>query len=179
MQSYIALLRAVNVGGRTVKMDRLRAAVSAQGFKNVRTYIASGNLFFDSASESKASIIKKLEAAFIEEFGFEIPVSLRTVAEVEAALKRDSFAKHPITEDTRHLVVFYPDEPAKLKLPWVSEKQDITVVDATKGELMMVLAVANGKWPTNGPAEKAFGVKNGTGRFAHTLVKIVAAAKAT
>ncbi len=52
MPKYVALLRAINVGGHTVKMDHLRRLFEALGFTNVETFIASGNVIFDSTSKS-------------------------------------------------------------------------------------------------------------------------------
>ena len=69
MPKYVALLRAINVGGHTVKMDHLRSLFEAIGFSNVETFIASGNVIFDSRSkdsrrwsERSKSIYRKLSA---------------------------------------------------------------------------------------------------------------------
>ncbi len=58
MTTYVALLRAVNVGGRVVKMDALRAMISTLKVSNVESFIASGNLLFEAESRSD----QKLEA---------------------------------------------------------------------------------------------------------------------
>ena len=52
MTRWVALLRAINVGGRTVKMDRLRALFEELRYANVETFIASGNVLFDTAEKS-------------------------------------------------------------------------------------------------------------------------------
>lgn len=59
---YVAFLRAINVGGHTVKMDNLRRLFEAMGFTNVEPFIASGNVIFDSTSKSTAALEKKIEA---------------------------------------------------------------------------------------------------------------------
>lgn len=72
----IALLRAVNVGGRTVAMAELRAACEAAGFRDVSTYIASGNLLFApraDPAEEEAELERLIEAAF----GIAVPVLVR------------------------------------------------------------------------------------------------------
>ena len=71
----IALLRAVNVGGRKVGMAELREVVEAAGFGDVRTYIASGNLV---VSGKAAGAEKQLEAVIQKRFGLEVPVIVRT-----------------------------------------------------------------------------------------------------
>lgn len=56
MQRYIAFLRAINVGGHTVKMDRLREIFEALGFSNVETFIASGNVVFETTARDPAAL---------------------------------------------------------------------------------------------------------------------------
>ena len=61
MPKYVAFLRAINVGGHTVKMDQLRRLFEALGFSDVQTFIASGNVIFDSKSKSTKALEKKIE----------------------------------------------------------------------------------------------------------------------
>ena len=75
MATLIALLRAVNVGGRKVGMAELREACEAGGFSDVRTYIASGNLV---VSGPAATAEARLEALIARRFEIEVPVIVRT-----------------------------------------------------------------------------------------------------
>jgi len=88
MATYIALLRAVNVGtGRKVPMTDLRAAFEDLGHANVATYIQSGNVVFDSSQPAMATRVA-LEERLASDFGFDITVLLRTpkqLARVAAA----------------------------------------------------------------------------------------------
>jgi len=69
MKTYVALLRGINVGGNNkVAMSELKAEFEALGYGNVRTYINSGNVIFDSSSDDFESIRPKLS----ERFGFEV-----------------------------------------------------------------------------------------------------------
>lgn len=86
MPTFVALLRAVNVGGRKVEMAKLRAACEKAGFADVRTYIASGNLVL-SAPGSAAAVAKKLQATIETAFGIEVPVVVRTAKEWGSYLK--------------------------------------------------------------------------------------------
>jgi uncharacterized protein (DUF1697 family) len=86
MPRYCAFLRAINVGGRVVKMDRLRAIFESLGLKNVETFIASGNAIFDSRA-NPASLDKKIEAALKRELGYEVETFLRTAEELAAIAK--------------------------------------------------------------------------------------------
>jgi uncharacterized protein (DUF1697 family) len=58
---YIALLRGINVGGHFVKMDALRSLFVPLGFENVRSYIQSGNIFFETTEQDKLRLRKTIE----------------------------------------------------------------------------------------------------------------------
>jgi len=95
MTAYVALLRAVNVGGTgKLPMTELKAMCEAAGFEQVRTYIASGNVVFTSEKGEdavRAEIEKALEAYAGKPFG----VLVRTAAEMADTLKRNPFADRP------------------------------------------------------------------------------------
>ena len=61
MSQFIAFLRAINVGGHTVKMDELRRLFETHGFLNVETFIASGNVVFDTEAENAQLLEKNIE----------------------------------------------------------------------------------------------------------------------
>lgn len=82
MPRYIAFLRAVNVGGRVVKMAQLKAVFEAAGFVNVESFIASGNIIFSTKSGSMPAVVKKVEAALRQELGYDVPTFIRSDAEV-------------------------------------------------------------------------------------------------
>jgi uncharacterized protein (DUF1697 family) len=175
--TYIAFLRAVNVGGRVVKMDRLRALFEALGLSDVRTHIQTGNVFFRAAGSDRAALARRIERHLERALGFEVPTMLRTVAEVEHALEVFEGAAAPAA-DLRLLVLFtsgvLPAEPA---LPLHVEKHGLSVLRRTERDLFVVLRVVPGR--AGNPAalvEKAFGVR-ATGRFFHTTKEILAAAK--
>ncbi len=80
---YIALLRGINVGGnQKVEMKRLKALFESLGCINVSTYINSGNIFFES-SESQENLHKKVETSLKKEFGFGIPLLIKTNQEIK------------------------------------------------------------------------------------------------
>jgi uncharacterized protein (DUF1697 family) len=84
MPRFIAFLRAINVGGRTVKMDRLRALFADAGFRNVETFIASGNVIFDSPRKTTAGIERKIEGVLREGLGYEVASFIRSPGELQA-----------------------------------------------------------------------------------------------
>jgi uncharacterized protein (DUF1697 family) len=95
MQAFIALLRAVNVGGTgKLPMTELKTMCEAAGFKAVRTYIASGNVVFQSA-KSEAQVKAVLEVGLAAYFGKPVGVIVRTAAEMAAVLAENPFPKMP------------------------------------------------------------------------------------
>jgi len=84
MPKLVAFLRAINVGGHTVTMDELRSRFTKMGFDAVETFIASGNVLFDSRSKGGAALEKKIETGLQKALGYEVKTFLRTGAEVAA-----------------------------------------------------------------------------------------------
>ena len=72
MPKYVAFLRAISGGGHTVKMDYLRSLFESLGFSNVETFIASGNVIFDSTSKSTKALEKKIESYLLKTLGYEV-----------------------------------------------------------------------------------------------------------
>jgi uncharacterized protein (DUF1697 family) len=112
---YLALLRAINVGGkRIVKMAELRAAVAELGHINIRTYIQSGNLVFESAESDRKALARQLEALLLKHWGFEIPCALFDSQDLQAVVSVLSVLAvlPPATPDQRLNVYFLGDAPA-------------------------------------------------------------------
>lgn len=104
MTRYIALLRGINVGGIILRMDTLRGLCQDMGLQNVRTYIQSGNVLFDSV-KPEAVLQQALEAALEAEMGRQIPVILRTAGEMRSALDANPFRT---ANPARVGVLFFP-----------------------------------------------------------------------
>jgi uncharacterized protein (DUF1697 family) len=92
MPKYVAFLRAINVGGHTVKMDELRRMFEALEFANVETFIASGNVIFDAPSGRTRAFEKKIEAFLHDSLGYEVATFIRSVAEVAKIAAYTPFA---------------------------------------------------------------------------------------
>ncbi|HET6330399.1 MAG TPA: DUF1697 domain-containing protein [Holophagaceae bacterium] len=93
MPRYIALLRAVNVGGRIVTMDVLRGLFEELGFTKVTTFIASGNVIFETSSKAEDALRKKIEAHLRASLGYEVATFLRTDAELAEVAARAPFTE--------------------------------------------------------------------------------------
>ncbi len=83
-RSFIGMLRGVNVGGhRKVKMEDLRMMGGRLGFQNVHTYVQSGNIVFQTAASERPTLLsKRITGAIIHDFGFQVPVIIRTSEEM-------------------------------------------------------------------------------------------------
>jgi uncharacterized protein (DUF1697 family) len=91
MTKYIAFLRAINVGGHNVKMTELKKIFESLRFTNVETFIASGNVIFETSAKDTARLEKKIEASLKESLGYEVATFLRTPAEVADVAKHKAF----------------------------------------------------------------------------------------
>jgi uncharacterized protein (DUF1697 family) len=92
MEKYVAFLRAINVGGHVVKMDHLRSVVAGIGVSRVETFIASGNVIFDSAARSASALEKKIESALHQALGYEVATFIRTTSAVAEVAAREPFS---------------------------------------------------------------------------------------
>lgn len=112
MITYIALLRGINVGGnKIIKMQDLKLMFQSLGFHNVRTYIQSGNVLFESSEESEHLLRELIERQINEVFGFEVSVILRTLAEMERVITNNPFPLSEPDDYKRWYVSFLPTEP--------------------------------------------------------------------
>jgi len=92
MPRYIAFLRAINVGGHTVKMDVLRRQFETLGFTSVETFIASGNVIFESTARNTQTLEKKIEKQLHAALGYEVATFIRTEAELAAVARHQPFS---------------------------------------------------------------------------------------
>ncbi|MEP7211017.1 MAG: DUF1697 domain-containing protein [Alphaproteobacteria bacterium] len=100
---YVALLRAVNVGGRKVTMAELKETVEKLGYENARTLVASGNLVFDTKTTAATKLEAALEKAIEATFGLFSDVMVRSPADWTALIKVNPFPKKA-KDDPAHLV---------------------------------------------------------------------------
>jgi uncharacterized protein (DUF1697 family) len=125
---YVAFLRGINVGGKNkVKMETLREICGALGFENVKTYINSGNIIFETVKNDDKKLAAKIETAIEKEFGLKIKVIVRTIAEIEEIVKNNPFDGQ--FENDKDLHVFFLDED----LP--AEKCDLLLSNNNENEM--------------------------------------------
>ena len=100
---YVALLRAVNVGGRKVTMTELKLTAAKLGFQKARTLVASGNLVFEARANAPAKFETVLETAIEATFGLFSEVMVRSSSDWAAILAANPFPKKAL-DDPAHLV---------------------------------------------------------------------------
>ena len=169
MTSYIALLRAVNVGGTgKLPMAELKAMCETAGFAKVKTYIASGNVVFQS-KQPEAKVKALLEAALAAYAGKPVGVAIRTAAEMAAVLAANPF---PHAAPNRTLAIFLDQKPPADALKFASGVRDETMHLGIR-EIYVHYGDGMADSKLKIPA-----AKNGTGRNMNTIAKLAEMADA-
>ena len=94
MSRYIAFLRAINVGGHVVKMELLRQLFTSFGFTGVQTFIASGNIIFDSPGQAPAALEAHIASGLQAALGYPVDAFIRTPAELAQVAAYPAFPTH-------------------------------------------------------------------------------------
>jgi uncharacterized protein (DUF1697 family) len=128
MPKYVAFLRAINVGGHTVKMDHLRGLFEAIGFANVETFIASGNVIFDSKSRNILTLERKIEKHLQESLGYKVAAFVRATTELAEVAAYKPFDDSELAADGNVVYIGFmasePNDPAKQKLTSLATRVD-------------------------------------------------------
>jgi uncharacterized protein (DUF1697 family) len=96
-----------------IKMDALRALYEKIGFKQVKTYIQSGNVVFQTNKTNSKSLEKKIAESITGNFGFDVPVMVKEAEEIYEILKNNSFINKRKEDVSKLHVTFLSDKPAK------------------------------------------------------------------
>lgn len=119
-------MRAINVGGHVVKMDLLRQLFEAMGFANVETFIASGNVIFESKSKNTTALQRQIESHLNKAVGYEVATFLRTLNELDRVASHPPFSESELNTQGNTLYVgFIADNPANA----VSQKVESLATD--------------------------------------------------
>jgi len=111
---YIALLRGINVSGqKLIKMDNLRKIFEKMGFKNVRTYIQSGNVIFDAPKTKPEMLCDRIEKQLEKILGYDVSVVVRTIEELEEVVRKYPFSKIKGHVEAKIYVSFLASVPDK------------------------------------------------------------------
>jgi uncharacterized protein (DUF1697 family) len=163
--TYVALLRAVNLGGAsTLPMADLRALCEALGFTSVRTYIASGNVVFDSGSD-EATVKRALEGALAGYAGKPIGVVVRTGAQIDQVAAANPF---PDAAPDRTVAIFLDAPPPPDFQSGVTGQADEAIAPGLR-EIYVHYPSGQGRSKLRIPAARA-----GTARNLNTIARLAA-----
>jgi uncharacterized protein (DUF1697 family) len=127
MPRYTAFLRAINVGGHIVKMTELKRIFETLGLSNVETFIASGNVIFETGVTNTASLAAKIEKALAKALGYEVATFLRSDEELKAIAEHEAFAAADVATASAHCVIFLstaPDADGRKRIKALSSDAD-------------------------------------------------------
>ncbi|MBC7695119.1 MAG: DUF1697 domain-containing protein [Burkholderiales bacterium] len=114
MQTYIAILRGINVSGhKMMKMEALRHLLEDLNFKNIKTYIQSGNIVFQDKKTNVDALGKKIAKKISDNFDFEVPVIVKEEKELNDVLNKNPFLTKRKEDITKLHVTFLSDVPEK------------------------------------------------------------------
>lgn len=140
---YVALLRGINVGGNNmIKMEKLREIVSGLGFENVKTYVNSGNVIFDTKKTDDRKLAAKIHDAIQKELGLDISVMARSIDEICEIIVNNPYKGQ--FENDRYLHVFFLDDellPEKRKL-LLEQTSDVEFISVTGRTIYYMLRIS-------------------------------------
>lgn len=117
MGCYIALLRAINVGGRNrLAMPELKALFARLGFKDARSWLQSGNFVFQGGTDATGELERLFEAETEKHFGARIDYFVRTAEEWREVLAHNPFAREAKADPSHLVVLALKDAPDKAQL---------------------------------------------------------------
>jgi uncharacterized protein (DUF1697 family) len=134
MNTYVAILRGINVGGkRMIKMDALKQLFANLGFSNIETYIQSGNVFFQCKKTSEEKLASTIAKEIEKVFSFDVPTIVKNVEELKQII-----TNNPFTKDKKKLaeyfhVTFLATTPIKENIDSIAKlnfgNDDFTIID--------------------------------------------------
>jgi len=129
----VAFLRGMNLGKRRIKNDELRAEFEALGFEDVATFRASGNVIFGGAEKSESALTKKIERGLGDALGYEVPVFVRSCAEVAAIAAQEPFDARAVEASKGKLQVTMlarkPAAAARRKVLALATDEDLLAIE--------------------------------------------------
>ena len=168
---YIAFLRAINVGGHIVKMDRLRTIFESMRFRNVETFIASGNVIFESPSPDAAALEARIERDLEQALGYDVGTFIRSCPELAAIAAHEPFESR--ADCSLHVVFLKAAADSALRKRIEALRSDADDFHIHKRELYWQRRGGMSESPAAVPFAKAFGA-GGTMRNVTTVRRLAA-----
>lgn len=176
MHKLIVFLRAINVGGHTVKMDKLRSLFEGLDFENVETFIASGNVIIDSTDLNTRELELKIEKHLCSALGYSVATFLRTPAELQEIVTLNPFTPADWGNPANNIYIGFlqerPAEEARKRLVSLSSQEDEFAISGREFYWLRRGRMSDSK-VTGAQLEKALG-RPSTMRNITTLRKLAA-----
>jgi uncharacterized protein (DUF1697 family) len=134
MDRYVAFLRGMNLGNRRIKNEELRRHFEAMGFEEVATFRASGNVIFSAPKrEAEAKLAARVEAELDERLGYDVPVFLRSGAELSAVAAQEPFDPNAVAGSKGKLQVSFlkkkPTAAARKSVLALADDEDLLAIE--------------------------------------------------
>jgi uncharacterized protein (DUF1697 family) len=124
MQTIISILRGINVGGKNkIPMVELKALYEKAGFKNIITYIQSGNVVFSAKEDASKNLEDKIKQLILKRWGFNVPVIVRSTDEMQSVVDRNPFIKMKVIDLEKLHVTFLSENPTNENLEKIKAYQ--------------------------------------------------------
>jgi uncharacterized protein (DUF1697 family) len=177
MVRYFVFLRGINVSGqKLIKMTELTRIFTEAGFSNVKTYIQSGNVVFDSPETDAETVELKLDGVLTKSLGYHVDLFLRTADEINQMIEKQPFGGIDENMEVKKFVTFTRQSlPRSIKVPFLSPTGDVEVIlFAGNNTFSIAHPAKNGRsgFP-NAFIEKTFRIP-ATTRNWNTICKMVA-----
>jgi len=135
MTRHAAFLRGVNLGRRTVRSAELKSAFEALGYEDVKTLLASGNVLFDA--KPGKGLKQQIEAGLKAQFGFDVPIVLRTLDALKAMVAANPFGRKADEDAQLHVLLVDPALPAGFSFPGLAGDYDVARI--APGEIFFIV----------------------------------------
>lgn len=172
---YVAFLRGINVGGhRTLKMSDVEGAFKSLGFKNVKTFLASGNIYFEASKTDITALTKIITQKLERRLKHKIGVILRSMDQIQKIAQAQPFKGIRITPATRLFVTFLAEDQRDPRhMRRIDLQKGFRIIRSSPAEIFSVLVIIPGTLPIGfmSRIEKELG-KNITTRSWNTVLKI-------
>jgi uncharacterized protein (DUF1697 family) len=173
---YVAFLRAVNVGGQNVKMDDLRSLFQAMDFENVETFIASGNVIFDSPAAGTRGLEREIEDCLQKNLGYRFDTFIRTTRDLARIAAYEPFEGMKLSKDEDTLYIGFLSARVKDRAAeaLIAQRTRIDEFDIRGKEIYWLYHRQQGKSGFTGAMiEKTIGART-TLRNANTVQRLAA-----
>ena len=174
MSRYAAFLRGINVSGhKLIKMEELRRHFEMPGFKNITSYIQSGNILFDTKETDEVKLRSKIEKLLAAKLGYHVPTIIRSTHNIETIIKNNPFHNIGKGDVRKVYITLLSDAPPvslhKTMDAYRADGEEFHILDK---EVYLLLGSAANTKLSNALIEKKLGVTATTRNLA-TMNKVL------